>query len=82
MPNLCGILNFFCPEDQFYTVGAGIYAAKKPDPWPRTFGFHEIFHVFVVLGSMSHFWMTYRYVSEADQQSGNNLYRVVEPGER
>jgi hemolysin III len=46
----------------FYTVGAGIYAARKPDPWPRTFGFHEIFHVLVMLGSMSHFWMTYRYI--------------------
>ena len=46
----------------FYTVGAGIYAMKKPDPWPRIFGFHEIFHVFVMMGSLAHFWMTYRYI--------------------
>ncbi len=46
----------------FYTVGAGIYAVKKPDPWPRFFGFHEIFHVFVMMGSLAHFWMTYRYI--------------------
>jgi hemolysin III len=46
----------------FYTAGAGIYAARKPNPWPRIFGFHEIFHVFVMLGSLSHFWMAYRYV--------------------
>ena len=46
----------------FYTLGAGIYAARKPNPWPRIFGFHEIFHIFVMLGSLSHFWMTYRYV--------------------
>ncbi len=46
----------------FYTAGAVIYATRKPDPWPRFFGFHEVFHVFVMLGSLAHFWMTYRYV--------------------
>ncbi|MBL0712106.1 MAG: hemolysin III family protein [Desulfosarcina sp.] len=46
----------------FYTAGAGIYAARKPNPWPRAFGFHEIFHIFVMVGSFSHFWMIYRYV--------------------
>ena len=34
-----------------YTVGAVIYALRRPDPWPRIFGFHEIFHIFVVAGS-------------------------------
>ncbi|NOY77272.1 MAG: hemolysin III family protein [Calditrichaeota bacterium] len=46
----------------FYTIGAVIYALKKPDPWPRVFGFHEIFHIFILLGSFSHFWMIYHYV--------------------
>lgn len=40
-----------------YTIGGLIYAIKKPNPWPNYFGFHEIFHVFVMLGSFSHFWM-------------------------
>jgi hemolysin III len=31
-----------------YTVGAVIHAARWPDPWPSTFGYHEIFHVFVL----------------------------------
>lgn len=31
-----------------YTSGAVTYAAKRPDPWPRFFGYHEIFHVLVV----------------------------------
>ena len=31
-----------------YTIGAIVHAAKRPDPWPETFGYHEIFHVFVV----------------------------------
>src|SRR5215218_7620790 len=29
-----------------YTLGALVYAAKRPNPWPRTFGFHEVFHAF------------------------------------
>lgn len=31
-----------------YTLGALVYAARRPDPWPRTFGFHEVFHALVV----------------------------------
>jgi len=34
-----------------YSAGAVVYALKRPDPWPRIFGFHEIFHIFVVAGS-------------------------------
>lgn len=34
-----------------YTVGALIYGWRWPDPFPRFFGFHEIFHLFVVAGS-------------------------------
>jgi hemolysin III len=48
----------------FYTFGAVIYALKKPNPWPRYFGFHEIFHIFVMLGSLSHFWVMYGYVTK------------------
>ncbi len=36
-----------------YTLGALIYALKKPDPFPRVFGFHEIFHLFVIAGSVA-----------------------------
>ncbi|MDA8026234.1 MAG: hemolysin III family protein [Actinomycetota bacterium] len=38
-----------------YTLGAVVYAFKKPDPWPKTFGYHEIFHSFVTLAAVSHF---------------------------
>jgi hemolysin III len=31
-----------------YSAGAIIYARQRPDPWPRTFGFHEIFHALVI----------------------------------
>ena len=46
----------------FYTVGAVIYALKKPDPWPDVFGFHEIWHLFVMAGSTCHFLLMLRYV--------------------
>jgi len=35
-----------------YTIGAVIYAMKRPNPFPRIFGFHEIFHLFVIAGSI------------------------------
>jgi hemolysin III len=34
-----------------YTAGALIYARKRPDPWPRVFGFHEAFHTCTVIGA-------------------------------
>jgi hemolysin III len=38
-----------------YSVGAAVYAARRPDPWPRTFGFHELFHAFVIAAAVTHF---------------------------
>ena len=32
-----------------YTIGAVVYALKRPDPFPKTFGYHEIFHALVVV---------------------------------
>ncbi|SIS06928.1 hemolysin III family protein [Microbacterium sp. RURRCA19A] len=37
-----------------YTVGAIVYALKRPNPWPGHFGFHEIFHVCTVLAFLCH----------------------------
>lgn len=38
-----------------YMVGAVVYATQRPDPWPRVFGFHEIFHALVIAGATVHF---------------------------
>lgn len=38
-----------------YTVGALVYAARWPDPSPRLFGFHEVFHAFTVVAFACHF---------------------------
>lgn len=46
----------------FYTVGAVIYGLKRPNIIPGVFGFHEIFHIFVMAGSFSHFWMMLHYI--------------------
>lgn len=36
-----------------YTVGAVVYARRWPNPFPRILGFHEIFHLFVIAGSVA-----------------------------
>ena len=38
-----------------YTVGAVVYALHKPNPWPATFGYHEVFHTLVVLAALAHY---------------------------
>lgn len=45
----------------FYTVGAVIYALKKPALPFKNFGFHEIFHVFVLLGSICQYYFVITY---------------------
>ena len=39
----------------FYTAGAVVYALGRPDPRPAVFGYHEIFHVLVVVAAVVHF---------------------------
>ena len=48
-----------------YTIGGVIYALKVPifDAHHRNFGSHEIFHVFVMLGSLCHFIVMYFFVA-------------------
>jgi hemolysin III len=38
-----------------YSVGAIVYATQRPDPWPRTFGFHEIFHALVIMAAAAQY---------------------------
>ncbi|MGZ4462896.1 MAG: PAQR family membrane homeostasis protein TrhA [Gaiellaceae bacterium] len=42
----CGVLVLL--GGLLYSVGAAIYALKRPDPYPAVFGYHEIFHLLVV----------------------------------
>lgn len=45
-----------------YTLGAVIYGIQRPNPIPKWFGHHEIWHLFVLAGTFSHFWAIYQYL--------------------
>lgn len=38
-----------------YTLGGVVYGLQRPDPWPRWFGFHEVFHSFTVVAFITHY---------------------------
>jgi hemolysin III len=39
----------------WFTIGAAVYLFRWPDPWPKTFGYHEVFHVLIIVGCICHF---------------------------
>jgi hemolysin III len=43
-----------CVGGAFYTIGAVLYATRKPNPWPKTFGHHEFFHACTLLAAICH----------------------------
>lgn len=49
----------------FYSVGAVIYALKRPRLWPDVFGYHELWHLFVLAGWGCHFVMMVRLAAGA-----------------
>jgi hemolysin III len=59
--SISGILWLFI-GGLFYTLGAVIYATKWPKIKSKIFGFHEIFHLFVLAGSFCHYFMIFKYV--------------------
>ena len=38
-----------------YTLGGVVYGFKRPNPWPRWFGFHEVFHTFTIVAFTAHY---------------------------
>ena len=38
-----------------YTIGAVIYARRRPDPLPAVFGYHEVFHGLTIAGAACHY---------------------------
>ncbi len=38
-----------------YTLGALVYALKRPNPWPGVFGFHEVFHLCTLVAAACHY---------------------------
>lgn len=45
-----------------YTVGAIFYAIKKPNFKPGVFGYHELFHLFTIIGALLHFVVIYQLI--------------------
>ncbi|MGH7765204.1 MAG: PAQR family membrane homeostasis protein TrhA [Candidatus Dormibacteraceae bacterium] len=44
-----------------YSLGAAAYAFKRPNPWPRVFGYHELFHVAVITASVTFYVIVLHY---------------------
>jgi hemolysin III len=57
-----GALGLIFAGGTAYTVGAVIYALKSPNPLPGVFGYHEVFHLLVIAGSLAHFLAVLLYV--------------------
>ncbi len=49
------VLTLVAAGGLLYTRGGVVYGLKRPDPWPTTFGFHEVFHSFTVLAFACHY---------------------------
>lgn len=47
----------------FYSLGAIIYITKFMDFFPDKFGFHEVWHIFVILGAFSHYYLILRFIA-------------------
>jgi hemolysin III len=49
----------------FYSIGGLLYGLRWPDPWPKTFGYHEFFHAFTAIAAILHYiamWFAVFYV--------------------
>jgi hemolysin III len=59
LPSLAGYawtaLALLAAGGVLYTIGAVVYAVGRPDPAPKVFGYHEIFHALVVVAAALHF---------------------------
>jgi hemolysin III len=58
-----GALIWLCVGGVLYTLGAVVYATKIFDFAPNRFGFHEVWHIFVILGALAHFVAVAAYVA-------------------
>lgn len=45
-----------------YSIGALVYATRRPDPLPHVFGYHEVFHTLIIIAALFHFVVVYRCV--------------------
>jgi hemolysin III len=50
-----GALALIAAGGVLYTVGAVAYARERPNPWPGVFGYHEVFHAYVLAAAVCHY---------------------------
>jgi hemolysin III len=60
LPQLAHALGFtatamLAASGMVYLLGALVYGSQRPDPWPNTFGYHEVFHGLVLVAATLHF---------------------------
>lgn len=48
-----------------YSIGGIIYGLRRPNPFPRVFGYHEVFHALVIAGSVLHYTVVAAYLMPA-----------------
>ncbi|GAC1660183.1 MAG: hypothetical protein NVS4B13_08410 [Candidatus Elarobacter sp.] len=67
----------------FYTLGAVVYATKSLNVRPRRFGFHEIFHLFVLAGAVTHFTAIAGFLVRSGTSSASQQHAVrAQQGDR
>ena len=59
-----GALVWLLAGGLFYSGGVIFYSLDRQESPRQGFGYHEIWHLFVLAGSASHFWVMYRYITQ------------------
>ena len=54
----------------FYSVGAVLNLLQWPTLWPGMFGTHDLFHLFVMAGSLAHYWFILKVIVPFGRSSG------------
>ena len=49
------VVVLLCAGAALYNIGAILYGVRWPNPWPKTFGYHEFFHAFTAAGAACHY---------------------------
>jgi hemolysin III len=60
-----GALLLMAAGGLLYSAGFVVFVLERPNPWPGVFGFHEIWHLVVVVAALLHYLLMYFYVLPA-----------------
>lgn len=60
-----GALALMAAGGLVYSAGFVVFVLERPNPWPGRFGFHELWHLLVVVAALLHYLLVYLYVLPA-----------------